>query len=253
MNLTQDWHIHTFRSNCGKPENTIQAIAEALDRAGMIMAGISDHIDIPEQRDRLVQIVKENRADVQGTSSACRIYVGTEATMLAPKRCALDSDCAAGLDFVIAACNHYHLKEVENPSPGTPEAYARHHLDMIAGAIELGFVRTIAHPFLLSKLGPDRGLEVLSHYPEGGLSEVLKAASERGVTLEINPRLVAQALPWFRDLVQEAKRHGTRFTLGSDSHSLATLGYARIGDGPDPGAVCDEIRLLETDLEWMEQ
>ncbi len=66
------------------------------------------------------------------------------------------------LDYVIVSCNHYHLKHVENPNPGTPQAYANHYLDMLYGAAELGYVDTIGHPFYHQKLAKKLGKENLN-------------------------------------------------------------------------------------------
>lgn len=66
---------------------------------------------------------------------------------------------------------------------------------------------------------------------------------------EINPRHVDQALEWFRDLIQEARLHGTKFTLGTDAHAISSLGY------PDqPGRTCldiiNDLTLRNEDLKW---
>jgi histidinol phosphatase-like PHP family hydrolase len=247
MRLDQDWHIHTHRSKCGKPDNTVPAIAAKLDRCGVKFAGLADHIDTQEQRDWFMGVVAENRAEVGALDGSCRFLVGTEATMLAPGRCALDAALARELDFVLVACNHYHLDCVENPSTKTAEAYANHHLDMILGAASLGFVTSVSHPFtLLYGDGIDAD-EVLRSYSEERLTEVLRTAAEADMAFEISPYRAGNAHAWFRDLIQEARRHGTRFTLGSDAHTLDHVGYEP-RDDRDPRAICESIGLTDDDL-----
>lgn len=248
MKLDQDWHIHTHRSKCGKPDNTVAAIVQVLDASGIRCAGLSDHIDERTERDWFAGVAAGNRADLAGLQSRPKILVGTEATMLSPARCALDADLADELDFVIVACNHYHLDIVENPDAATPQAYADHYLDMVQGAIDLGFADIIAHPFLHNKLGLAAGLDALERYDETRLQAVLRAAADAATAFEINPRQVQHAIPWYRNLVLEARRCGARFTLGSDAHTLADLGYRPVGDAMAPEVVCEAIGLTQADL-----
>ena len=248
MKLEQDWHIHTFRSKCGKPDNTVPSIVAKLDEAGMRLAGLADHINLPGERDWFTRVVAENRADLDALEPQCKVLVGAEATMLSPFLCALDADLAPSLDFVLIACNHYHLEAVENPPRRTPRAYADHYLDMLEGAIGLGFADAIAHPFLHTKLDAATAADTLRCYNETRLSGILHAAAQAGVAFEINPRQVCQAVEWHRDLVIEARRHGARFTLGSDSHTLSGIGYGPMGSGHLPSALCDTIGLTNADL-----
>jgi len=250
MRLEQDWHIHTFRSLCGKPDSTVPAIVAKLDSRGIRLAGISDHIDIREQREWFTDVVRQNRADLAALNPRCKVLVGTEATMLDPQTCALEADLAAELDFVIVACNHYHLEQVENPLTETPQAYADHYLDMVLGATELGFATTVSHPFLHGKLPPEKAFETLQCYDEGRLRDVLRAAAKAGMAFEINPGYLVHAMDWLRELLQEARAQGTKFTLGSDAHTLSQLGYEPWNGKLDPATLVDELGLRESDLKW---
>lgn len=252
MELSQDWHIHTFRSNCAKPDSTVPAIVAKIDEAGLRLAGLADHIDSRQQRAWFETVVTANRKDLASLRPRCRVLIGAEATMLDPGRCALDADLAAELDFVIVACNHYHLEAVEKPASRSPRAYADHYLDMVLGAAESGFATSVSHPFYHAKLGPELALETLQSYDSGRLTEVLRAAAQAGMAFEINPQYLVHARPWYRGLVEEARRHGTKFTLGSDAHTPSDLGYGPLPDGADCGALCDAIGLTEADLRWPE-
>jgi len=169
--------------------------------------------------------------------------------MLSPSACALDADLATELDFVLVACNHYHLDVVENPRLETPESYAAHYLNMVCGAIELGFVDSITHPFIHDKLGPDAAMAVLKRYNAARLSEVFSRAAEAGVAFELNPYKVGRAVEWFRDLIQEGRRQGVRFTLGSDAHDIGMVGYPKV-DGLVPEDICNALGLEQGDLKW---
>ncbi|MBN2311149.1 MAG: hypothetical protein JXR94_19385 [Candidatus Hydrogenedentes bacterium] len=250
MELTQDWHIHTHRSKCGQPDNTVAAIVRKLDaRGGLQFAGISDHINVPEEGEWFIDVIAQNRRDLEALTPACRVLIGTEATMLDPATCALDAELAAGLDFVLVACNHYHLDVVENPAEETSASYADHYLDMVAGALELGFVDAVTHPFLHDKLGPATAPDILAHYDEGRLADLLREAARRGVAFELNPYRVRYAMDWFRELVQEGRRQGTQFALGSDAHNLAAVAYPVEG-GCVPETLFDALGLKASDLKW---
>jgi len=249
MELIQDWHIHTFRSGCGKEENTVEAILVAAQRAGLRLVGLADHINLPEERKTFLEILKENRRDLSALSTSCQVLVGTEATMLSPQRCCIGQDMVEYLDFVMVSCNHYHLFAVEKPLSETAGSFARHHMAMIRGAIELGFVDTIAHPFLCTKCGK-MAFPILKNIELKNLQEILALAGEAGVSFEIKPAHVGHAIPWFKDLVAEARRNKVRFTLGSDAHGLRPIGYPEDVQQMSPVHVCDSIGLQPADLRW---
>ena len=252
QSIRQDWHIHTYR-NGGKPDAIIADIIKKNENYGLELMGISEHIDRVDQRPEFKEIVKANHREASAVSTKMKVMIGTESTMINPGLCAVGDEIPALLDYVMVSCNHYHLKHVENPNPGTPQAYADHYLDMLMGAAELGYADTIGHPFFHNKLGRKLGQEglhkILAAYNEERLIEVLKKAAEVNMAFEINPRYADQALEWFRDLLQEARRYGTKFTLGTDAHAIASLGY------PDqPGRTCldilNDLTLTNADLKW---
>ena len=250
--IEQDWHMHTYR-NGGKPDAIISNIIQKNEEYGLKLMGISEHIDRLDERDEFLETVKANRLEASAVKTKMTVMIGTESTMINPNLCAVSKEIVDILDYVLVSCNHYHLKHVENPNPGTTQAYADHYLDMLYGAAELGFVDTIGHPFyhqkLVKKIGKENLLKILSDYNEDKLIGVLKKSSKANMAFEINPRHADLALEWFRDLVQEARLHGTKFTLGTDAHSLSALGY------PDQtGRTCldilDDLDISNKDLKW---
>jgi histidinol phosphatase-like PHP family hydrolase len=250
MKLRQDLHIHTFRSACGQESNTVAAIAAALDEAGFLLGGICDHIDSPLQRESFAEMLAANRADRIGAPGTCTLLVGAEATMLSHRECALDADLAARADYVMVACNHYHLPGVEKPSSWTPHALAEHHCGMIEAALDLPFATAVCHPFFNTYCPEVLARETMRWYPEARIRELLAKAAARGVAFEINPYRIGPVTGWFRDFVSEARRQGARFLLGSDAHSLAPVGFP---DGPlarTPGQVCEAVGLVPADLAW---
>jgi len=248
MKLNQDLHIHTWCSPCGQPENTLEGIAGALDRAGMIVAGLADHIDLPSRRAWLREVAANHRRGLAGIRSFCHIYVGAEVTMLSPTRCAIDAELAAELDYVLISCNHYHLEAVERPRFRNALAYGDHALHMMQGALATGFASAIAHPFLNLYADRDLAFETLASYNLGKLSGLLREAAHRNTAFEINPYIVRHAIEWFRDFVSEARRFGVKFVLGSDAHNLEKVGFGAPCNGLTPEKTCQAIGLRPDDL-----
>ena len=214
------------------------------------MGGLCDHIDLPEQRTDFAKVIETNRREVESTPSQCRILVGAEASMLTPNVCALNPALAARCDYVVVSCNHYHLPALQRPDPLTPESLADHHLDMIMGAIRLGFTTIIGHPFLNDYCPRGLALAAMKHYDEVRLQKLLRAASGAGIAFEINPYRLRAVAPWFRDFIQEARRFNVRFALGSDAHTLAGIGFPSDGTPLSPKYVFRRIDLKPYDLIW---
>jgi histidinol phosphatase-like PHP family hydrolase len=251
--IRQDWHMHTHQAG-GKDDMIVADMIRTNEAYGLDLMGISEHVDRLDQRPEFKVKCATNRREAEAVDTPMRVMIGTETTMINPTLCAVGDEIAASLDYALVSCNHYHLKHVENPEPRTPRAYADHYLDMLMGAADLGYADTIGHPFYHQKLrkwcDEEFLAQVLKAYDESRLVEVLKRSAEVNMAYEINPRHADRALEWFRDLIQEARRHGTKFTLGTDAHAIASLGY------PDqPGRICldvfHDLGLTEADLKWV--
>ncbi len=244
--------MHTWRAG-GKPDAIVADMIATNESYGLTLMGISEHIDRVDERTEFTEKFKANRAEAEAVETSMTVMIGTESTMIDPKTCAVGDEIAGQLDYVLVSCNHYHLSHVENPEPGTPEAYANHYLDMLRGAASLGYADTIGHPFyhakLNKKLSPEELQAVLKAYDEDRLVEVLKVAASANMAFEINPRHADNALEWFRDLIQEARLHGTKFTLGTDAHEIASLGYPNRGERTCEQILAD-LTITDEDLKW---
>lgn len=253
VNLSQDWHMHTNRAG-GKPDAIVADIIKTNDKYGLRLMGISEHIDRVDQRTEFKEFIKANRSEAAAVQTKMKVMIGTESTMINPNLCAVGDEIPNLLDYVLVSCNHYHLKHVENPKSGTPQAYADHYLDMLMGATKLGYVDTIGHPFYHSKLRKkfdhEELLKILSLYNEERLTQVLKKSAQVNMAFEINPRHADLALEWFRDLVQEARLHGTKFTLGTDAHAIASLGYPEGKGNRTCLDILNDLQLSNDDIKW---
>ncbi|MBL7645362.1 MAG: PHP domain-containing protein [Candidatus Hydrogenedentes bacterium] len=251
--IRQDWHMHTWRAGA-KKDMIVKDMIAANAAHGLTLMGISEHIDREDEREEFKKKLTANREEALAAASAAgamKVMIGTESTMINPKLSAADAEIAAMLDYRLISCNHYHLKHVENPEP-TADAYANHYLDMLWGATELGYADTIGHPFYhqkLSKIFDHDGLmAILKAYNHERLSAVLKKAAEVNMAFELQPRHVDHALDWFRELLQEARLHGTKFTIGTDAHDIPSLGYPDNDSGRTCGMILADLGLRDEDL-----
>ena len=255
--IRQDWHMHTWRAGA-KKDMIVKDMIATNAAYGLRLMGISEHIDRVDEREEFKTKLTANREEALAAADAAgamKVMIGTESTMINPKLCAADSEIAALLDYRLISCNHYHLKHVENPEP-TADAYANHYLDMLEGALALGYADTIGHPFYhqkLSKIFDHEGLTaILKAYNAERLTAVLKKAAEVNMAFEINPRHADRALEWFRELIQEARLHGTKFTIGTDAHDIPSLGYPDNDSGRTCGMILADLGLKDDDLKTEE-
>lgn len=235
-------HVHTKRSACAKPEMTLPDLDAAASSAGLDYVGIADHIDIGEHNSRPLL----NRRDIESGSWKTGLLVGCEATVLSPGRVAVKDDIARKLDYVMVSANHYHLDQVENPRERSPESYARHYLEMLDGVMDWGLADIVAHPFLHTKLGR-RGrvnpLDVMEHYDWDLVERVLERAGGECLSFEIKPGYVDMVPDFMKQLVRIGRKHGVRFSLGTDAHRLVEIPFP-----DDFGEKLEGIGLGEADL-----
>lgn len=253
--IRQDLHMHTWRGGA-KEDMVVRDMIAANAAYGLTLMGISEHIDRVDEREGFKEKIRINREEAEAAKEAAgamRVLIGTESTMINPKDTAVTPELAALLDYRLISCNHYHLKHVENPKPEAA-AYADHYLDMLWGAAELGFADTIGHPFYHQKLSKvfdhDGLMAILKAYKADRLTAVLKKAAEVNMAFEIQPRHADHALEWFRELIQEARLHGTKFTLGTDAHDLGSLGYPDRDSARTCGTILAELGIRDEDLKW---
>ena len=252
--IRQDWHMHTNRAG-GKPDMNVHDMILTNQAYGLKLMGISEHIDRLDQREDFKEKIRLNRTEAATVPTTnMRVMIGTETTMINPKLCSLSAELATMLDYRLVSCNHYHLKHVENATPATANAYAGHYLDMLHGAMDLGFADTIGHPFYHQKLhkkyGPELLHATLKAYDDTRLTETLQRAAKVNMAFEINPRHADLALDWFKELVQEARLHGTKFTIGTDAHAIKSLGYPEGTSGRTSQDVLKDLTITDKDLKW---
>jgi len=128
MNLDHDLHIHTYLSACchDKAHHRPHAILDLAAQMGVKTIGFADHLWVNPDlapsdwyRPQDARQTARLRADLAACATDVRVLVGCEAEMIAPGKIGLTADYARQLDFVLLACNHFHMREfVEQPASG---------------------------------------------------------------------------------------------------------------------------------------
>ncbi|MBN1352884.1 hypothetical protein JXJ21_26075 [candidate division KSB1 bacterium] len=220
-------HIHSAKSNCAKPEMTLPAIMDRALSADFDLIGISDHIDL---RERPADFLFETKAEIDALNPPIPILAGCETTQIAPHVFALSDETAQALDYVIVACNHYHLPHVEQPPDPTLEAFASHHFQMLEGAILWKYTDIIAHPFcprVPEAIRNDFDFERLERsYSEAQLRNIILLACQHDVAFEINPGYYFRMPRVYKILIAEGKKAGLKFSPGTDAHSLSSVDFS---------------------------
>ncbi len=216
--IRTDFHIHTFLSDCGEPEATFEAVVVAAQAAELEAIGISDHIYLPRHRERPTIARQALPREINGL----RIYVGCEADMQSPTRAAIEAEFAATLDYVLISTSHLFDPGVERNFVNQPKSMASYMLDLMEGAIGLGFCDIIPHPLHVPACGMAFS-QFVRAVDETRLRSVAQAAAAAGVAFECNPRFLredGEAATWLWQLFLEC---GCTLAINSDSHHPAHI------------------------------
>lgn len=232
--IRTDFHIHTKLSDCGDPAATFEAVVAAGQEAGLDAIGISDHIIFPGDRERPGIARRALPAEVDGM----RVYVGCEADMQSPGRAAIDGEFAAGLDYVNMACSHLYDPGVEREFIDDPVSMAAYMVDLMRGAVELGFVDIIAHPLHVPACRYSLA-DFVCAADEEAVREVARMAAEAGVAMECNPRFLRAQPTAAARLFRLFVECGCTVAINSDSHHPRGIGCR----GPEFAAE-EDVRAL---------
>jgi histidinol phosphatase-like PHP family hydrolase len=203
---------------------------------GLETIGFADHVWVnpewaPSQwyRPQGAGQIEKLRNDLAATESPLRALVGCEAETIAPGRFGITPAFAESLDFVLLACDHFHMTGfVEQPTSRTPRAVAEHLLRFFCSAVQSGLADIIPHPFY-----PCGFLDLydaaIAAIPDEEFLEAFGLAAECGVAVEITAAFFPPSQGGYPDrpefspdtplrALQLARRAGCRFSLGSDAH-----------------------------------
>lgn len=203
-----DLHIH---SNYSDGANSLEELAFAGKEKGYEYLGICDHSQSLKvasglTEEKLKEKIKKIKA-LNKRIKGIRLLCGTEVDILSDGSLDYPLDLLKQLDLVVAAV-HTGMKQ-------SKEQITKR----IVSAVKSGAVHIIAHPTGVLT-GVRQGYDV-------DLEEVIKAAKDYNVALEIN------SYPQRLDLddinCRKAKNSGVLLAIGSDSHKLGHLDYLQLG------------------------
>ncbi len=229
--VEHDLHMHTYMSGCcsDKRNQRPAKILETALKAGLKTVGFSDHVwNVFDGYSDISRL----RSDLLSVSADVRVLVGCEADTFSPGNFSITKEFAETLDFVLLACNHFHLNCVQQPRDVSPRSIAVHMLDFFRSAVLSGLATAVPHAFLT--LGYDAQQEAaVKAISDDEFLEVFGIAAERDVAVEITPAFFPRgnhASGWNPASIyiplrylSLAKKAGCRFTFGSDAHSLMKI------------------------------
>jgi DNA polymerase (family 10) len=203
-------HCHTVASD-GK--STLEEMAEAAIAFGASYLGISDH----SASARYANGLSEEGLAEQGAaidrwnkkSKKLRILKGTETDILPDGTLDYPDHVLAKLDFVIASVHtHFTMDEAAMTA-------------RVVRALRNPYVSVLAHPTGRLLLQRD-GFKVR-------MDEVLRAAADTGVVVELNATPRRLELDWRQ--LRSAKDMGVKFAINPDAHSVDEYAQLRYGIG----------------------
>ncbi len=203
-----DFHLHSHYSD-GK--DSIEEMARAAKARGYKYIGISEHsqslnvaggLSVSELRATIKEI-KDLNQKLKGITILC----GSEVDILKNGQIDYPDNILKQLDFVIAAI-HSGFKQPKQVQT-----------KRIVAACKNKYVNIIAHP--------TGGLWGMRDPYQIDLEEVLKAAQDNKVALEINCHPERYDLNDISAL--KAKGYGVKLALNTDAHSIAQLGLIDLG------------------------
>ena len=203
-----DVHMHTVETD-GK--NTIEEMAEAAKARGYKYIAITDHSKnlafangLDDQRALAhIQRIREASSRMEGIT----IFAGIEVDILGDGDLDLSNDVLAQMDVVIASVHSQFNQESEKMT------------DRLLKAIENPNTLILGHPTGRQLLRRDA-------YPFD-MDAILKSAATHKVAMELN------SYPERLDLndvhLRQAKQHGVKIVINTDSHHTSHLAKIRYG------------------------
>ena len=196
--------------------------------------GISDHIFLPQHRERRVIARQALPSEVNGM----RVYVGCEADMQSPTRCAIDAEFAATLDYVMIAASHLFDPGVEREFIEEPRSMAAYMVDLMRGTIETAFTDIIVHPLHVPACRFSFS-DFVAAVDEAAMRELARLAAASSVAFECNPSFLRKHPEAARRLFSWLLEEGCTLALNSDAHDPGGIGCRGSGYATE-----EELRAL---------
>lgn len=224
-----DYHIHTQLSGCADNEFSIGKIIQFQQERGIEAIGITDHDYSYQSKEKTIEAARET---IKKADASIEVHFGVESQMLEYQVTSISIRLASYFDYVLMAPNHYHLRGVAQPrSFSDPRRVALHEIYMFEAAVACPITDAIVHPFLLS---PDVfqfsteeisvfGQEMMRNIEQKRLIYQLDLASQRGLGIEINPKMVRYNQRHLIEFYQLCLERDVKLLIGSDAHNTKQL------------------------------
>lgn len=198
-------------------------ILKVASRAGIEYLGISDHIKASTD----ISFLADLRNEIKSIRTKMHVFLGCEADILNVGKHTVTESMKSDLDYIAVSANHFHTETVASPPDNSNESVAKHFMDMFKYACTLNFADTIVHPLFVFRNTYDPVfLKLIS---DDNLTEALQSAKNNKIAMEISPKVLEPNQLDFRlKFYSMCKQIGVKFTIGSDSHSLASIGQTHL-------------------------
>jgi len=262
MKFTQDIHVHTSLSACGKPEGIGADYLRQAKELGFETVGFADHMwdkavgffggfyqyqDVPH-------VLKLHEQKEALEAEDLRYLVGCECEYDYEHRdIALSAEGAEQFTHILVPISHTHIvcpRDIRDDVKKHADFMFRAFMDVVESK-NAKYVTAMAHPF--AAVGcPYPKEDVMAQYTEAQFRECFTAAKQAGIAIELNPFMFSAAKSdeeadlldnCFVQMLAVAKSCGCRFTFGSDVHSA--VGYHRHARTEK---VADVLGLTEGDI-----
>ncbi|GAA3977777.1 DNA polymerase/3'-5' exonuclease PolX [Actinomadura viridis] len=207
--LRGDLHSHTDLTD---GIATLEEMVAAAAERGLSYYAVTDHapnLFMQRMTDEKMLAQRERVRALQGRHPGLTLLHGTELNIDPDGGVDWDADFLAGFDVCVASIHSHFTQDAADMTRRLVRACENPH------------VHIIGHPTARS-LGRRRPVDA-------DWDEVFKAAARTGTALEIDSFPDRLDLP--ADLVRRALRHGVKFSVDTDAHSLADHRNIRYGIG----------------------
>ncbi|AFM42662.1 histidinol phosphate phosphatase HisJ family [Desulfosporosinus acidiphilus SJ4] len=219
-----DLHVHLLGHNDREAnQENIRAFLKEASRKGLKEIGFADHDYYWDQMN--FPLIREVAREFPGLE----VRIGLEAEYRPNEEDRIKNLLSQyPFDFVIGSVHEiggwafdYPEEEPMHRQKEADRLY-RDYFDLVTRAAQSGLFTTIGHFDLIKIFGirPTSDILILA-------DEALTAAAEQGLALEVNTNGRYKPVREFypeRRLMEEIKRRGIDFTLGSDAHSAEIVG-----------------------------
>ncbi|MGI5341633.1 DNA polymerase/3'-5' exonuclease PolX [Streptomyces sp. CA-181903] len=204
-----DLHTHTdLTDGVSSLEDMVAAAAER----GYAYYAVTDHapnLYMQRMTDEKILAQRERVRALDGKHRKMRLLHGTELNIGPDGELDWPDDFLAGFDLCVASVHsHFHQ---------TREELTRR----LVRACENPHVSVLGHP-TTRRIGKRSGIDA-------DFDEVFRACARTGTALEINSH--PERLDLCDEDILRARRHGVKFAVNTDAHSVTHLPYLRFGVG----------------------